>query len=84
MKVIELAKTFNMSVSELVAISGYTRQSLYNILSGRNVNKGRFNAFLDLLQTISEHQYNEDIAQARINKNMRNKAITELKGVDNE
>lgn len=76
----DLAKTFNMNIEQLTIASGYSRQYLYNLLSGKtNIHKKRFNSFLDHLNFISNAQYEEDIAQAMIEKNKRENALNELK-----
>ena len=80
MTVKELAKAFGISVGQLVTISGYSKQGLYDVMAGNNKsNENRFNAFLDHLQLISNGIHEHDIAQARIEKNIRDKMIAELK-----
>lgn len=80
MTVKELAKAFRMNINMLSSISGYSRQGLYYVITGKNkANKKRFNAFLDHLQFISNSFHEQDIAQARIDKNIRDKMIAELK-----
>lgn len=80
MTVKELAKVFRMNVNQLSMISGYSRQGLYDLLGVEtNINQKRFNSFLDHLSFISNAQYEEDIAQARIEKNEREKVLKELK-----
>lgn len=79
MTVKELAKAFRMDINTLSSISGYSRQGLYDVITGKNANKKRFNAFLDHLQFISNSFHEQDIAQARIDKNIRDKMISELK-----
>ena len=74
----ELAKAFGVNVGELCGIIGYSRSGLYLEISG-NRKSSRFESALDHLQLISDKQYEEDIAQARINKNTRDKMIAELK-----
>ena len=77
----ELAKAFGVNVGELCGIIGYTRQGLHEQIS-KHKKTIRFDAALDHLQFISDKQYEEDIAQARIKKNIRNKMIAELKERD--
>ena len=80
MTVKELAKAFGISVGQLVTISGYSKQGLYDVMAGKNnTNKNRFNAFLEHLQFVSNSIHEQDIAQARIEKNIRDKMIAELK-----
>ena len=80
MTVKELSKAFGISVGQLVTISGYSKQGLYDVMAGKNnTNKNRFNAFLEHLQFVSNSIHEQDIAQARIEKNIRDKMIAELK-----
>lgn len=76
----ELAKAFNITIGDLAVVMGYTKQSLYDIVSRKNrTNKRRLYASLEHLQAISESQYQEDLAEARIQKNIREKGIEWLK-----
>lgn len=85
MTVKQLAKTFGLKVNEFASISGYSKQALYNIIEkGEAVNNVRFNSFIDHLQLYSNVIHEQDIAQARIEKNERDKLIEQLKGVRNE
>ena len=74
----ELAKAFGVKVGELCVMIGYSRSGLYLEISNKR-KSSRFNSALDHLQFISDKQYEEDIAQAKINKNTRDKMIAELK-----
>ena len=85
MTVKEVAKAFDMSVNQLVMISGYTRQGLYDVIGrkgGKKVN--RFNAFIDHLSIISKSKYQQDIAEAIIQANTRDKILEILKEQINE
>lgn len=85
MTVKEIAKSFGLKVNELASISGYSKQGLYDVIEDRNnINIKRFNAFLDHLQFISDSIHEQDIAQARIEKNERDNLIKELKERDTE
>ena len=85
MKVKELAKAFGMSVEQIVSISGYSKQGLYDVLERkRNINSNRFNSFLDHLQFISHSIHEQDIAEARIQLNNRAKILEQLKEQKNE
>lgn len=80
MQVRDLAKVFKLKVGEFVNISGYTRQGLHQVLDRENKrNKPRYNAFIAQLELINMKMYEEDLAQARIEKNNRDKAIEYLK-----
>lgn len=80
MQVRDLAKVFKLKVGEFVIVSGYTRQGLYQVLERENKrNKPRYNAFISHLEFLNEHMYQKDVAQARIEKNERDKAIEYLK-----
>ncbi len=81
MTVKELANAFGLKVNEFVSISGYSKQGLYDVIeNNKSINNVRFNAFLDHLQLYSDAIHSQDIAQARIEKNEREKLIRELKG----
>lgn len=86
MKVKEIAKLFGMNVNTLASATGYSRQGLYNAIENKcNRNDKRFNAFIDHLQFISMHIHEQDIAEAKIQYNLRKKLLEELKeGVKNE
>lgn len=80
MTVKEVAKAFDMSVNELAMISGYTKQGLYNVIGGKGKkNANRFNAFIDHLSFISQSKYQQDIAEAKIQVNTRDKILEILK-----
>lgn len=83
MTVNELAKAFGLKVIEFASISGYSRQGLYDVIeNNRPVNSVRFNAFIDHLQLYSNAIHEQDIAQARIEKNVRDKLIEQLRSVN--
>ena len=80
MTVKELAKAFGLKVNEFAFISGYSRQGLYDVVeTNKPVNSVRFNAFIDHLQLYSNDIYERDIAQARIEKKVRDKLIEQLR-----
>lgn len=80
MTVKEVAKAFDMSVNQIAMISGYSRQGLYDVISGRGTkNANRFNAFIDHLSFISQSKYQQDIAEAKIQANTRDKILEILK-----
>ena len=80
MLVKDLAKTFKMNVSTMANIAGYSRQFLNIVISKEEKCKSpRYSAFVQHLEIISENMYMQDKAQARIEKNERDKAIKELK-----
>lgn len=84
MTVKEIAKAFNMSVNQLTMISGYSKQGLYDVIeSNGNKNANRFNAFIDHLSFISQSQYQQDISEARIQVNTRDKILEILKEQNN-
>jgi len=83
MTVKELANAFGMNVNEFASISGYSRQGLYDVIeNNKPVNMVRFNAFIDHLQLCSDSIHGQDIAQARIEKNVRDKLIEQLRSVN--
>lgn len=83
MTVKELAKAFSLKVNEFASISGYSRQGLYDVIENeKQINNVRFNAFLDHLQLCSDAIHEQDIAQARIEKNVRDKLIKQLRSVN--
>lgn len=83
MTVNELAKAFGLKVNEFASISGYSRQGLYDVIeNNRPINSVRFNAFIDHLQLYSNAIHEQDIAQARIEKNVRDKLIEQLRSVN--
>lgn len=80
MTVKELAKAFGLKVDEFASVSGYSRQGLYNVVeNNKPVNSVRFNAFIDHLQLYSNVIHEQDISQARIEKNVRDKLIEQLR-----
>lgn len=80
MQVRDLAKVFKLKVGEFVIVSGYTRQGLHQVLERENKKKKpKYNAFISHLEFLNEHMYQQDVAQARIEKNERDKAIEYLK-----
>lgn len=80
MTVKELAKNFEISINQLIMISGYSKQGLYDVLNDKvNRNDRRFNAFLEHLHFISKSMYEQDLAEARIQLNTRNKCLEQLK-----
>lgn len=80
MKVKEIAKLFGMNVDTLVSISGYSKQGLYDVIENKyNRDNKRFNEFIELMQFISMHIYKEDIAEAKIQYNLRKKLLEQLK-----
>lgn len=80
MTVKEIANTFGMSVTKLAVISGYSRQGLYDVIEGKcNRNTDRFESFIDHLHFISMRILEQDIAEARIQLNLRTKALEQLK-----
>lgn len=82
MTVKELANIFGMSVNQLAEISGYSRQGLYDVIERKcNRNPNRFNSFIDHLNFISKSIHEQDIAEARIQLNLRTKTLEQLKGV---
>ncbi len=79
MTVRDIAKTFGMDVNQLSSISGYSKQGLYNLVNGKTkVNKKRFTSFLEHLRVISNSQYEQAIAQAKIKKKKREKMLREM------
>lgn len=81
MTVKELANAFGLNVNEFAIISGYSRQGLYDVIeNNKPINNVRFNAFLNHLQLLSNAINEQDIAQARIEKNMRDELIKQLRG----
>lgn len=79
----EIANAFGMSINQLVGISGYSRQGLYNVVEQKkdiNVNENRLNAFIDHLALISESIHEQDISEARIQLVKRSKLLEELRG----
>lgn len=80
MTVKELAKAFGLKVGEFASVSGYSRQGLYDVVeNNKPVNSVRFNAFIDHLQLYSNVIHEQNIAQARIEKNVRDKLIEQLR-----
>jgi hypothetical protein len=76
----KLAKAFGVTIGDLASVMGYTRQGLYDLVKCKNnTNKRRLYAALELLQDISDSHYKEDLAEARIQKNIREKGIEWLK-----
>ena len=74
-----IANTFGMSVTDFASFTGYSKQALYQALDGTNgVCTPRLRAAIDHLKFASESLHSQDIAEARIKKNNRDKAITEL------
>jgi hypothetical protein len=75
----EIAKTFGMSVTEFASFTGYSKQALYQMIDGDNgVCTPRLKATIDHLKFASESLHSQDIVEARIQKNNRDKAIKEL------
>lgn len=81
MTVKQLANSFGLKVGEFASVSGYSKQGLYDIIENgqTNVNKVRFNSFLDHLQLLSDSIHERDIAQVRIEKNERDRLIEQLR-----
>lgn len=80
MTVKEVANIFGMSVTQLAIISGYSRQGLYDVIERKNIgNTHRFEAFIDHLHYISHSIHEQDIAEARIQLNLRTKVLEQLK-----
>jgi hypothetical protein len=78
-KIKAIAGAFGMSVTDFVKFTGYSRQALYQALDGANgVCTPRLKATIDHLKFASESMHNQDISEARIQKNIRDKAIGEL------
>jgi len=78
----KLAKAYSTTVEGLAGVMGYTRQALYDIVNGKgNTNKRRLYAALERLQDISDSHYSEDLAEARIQKNIREKGIEWLRTI---
>ena len=76
----KLANSFRLKVSEFSTLSGYSRQGLYDLIeSKKNVNTSRFNAFISHIELVSEEIYQQNLTQAKIEKNERMKLINELK-----
>lgn len=83
MTVKELANAFGLTVNEFASVSGYSKQGLYNVIENEKpINNVRFNAFLNSLQLYSDAIHEQDIAQARIEKNVRDKMIKQLRSVN--
>lgn len=78
----EFANLFRMNTVQLSNISGYSREWLQTLVvkerSNKKINRNRFKAFVCHLQVLSDNQYNNDIANAKIDKKIREKAITKL------
>lgn len=84
MTVKELANAFGLNVNEFAGVSGYSKQGLYDVIeNNKPINDVRFNAFLNHLQLLSNAINEQDIAQARIEKNMRDKLIKQLRSENN-
>ncbi len=81
MTVKQLANSFGLKVGEFASVSGYSKQGLYDIIENgqTKVNKVRFKSFLDHLQLLSDSIHERDIAQARIEKNERDRLIEQLR-----
>ena len=78
----KLANSFGLKVSEFATLSGYSRQGLYDLIeSNKNANTIRFNAFISHIELVSEEIYQQDLAQATIEKNDRKKLINELREI---
>lgn len=76
----EIAKSFGMNVDTLVSLSGYSKQELYDVVKNKcNRDEKRFDAFIEHLSFVSTHIYKEDIAEAKIQYNLRKKLLEQLK-----
>jgi hypothetical protein len=74
-----IADSFGMSVTAFAAFTGYSKQALYQALDGTNgVCTPRLKATIDYLKFTSNSIHEQDIAEARIKKNIRDKAVKEL------
>lgn len=70
----QIAKSFNMSVSQFAKKTGYTRQALYQALEN-GVCSTRLNATIDMLKMISDTMYNAELEKVQLDKKERDEQI---------
>lgn len=76
----KLANSFGLKVSEFATLSGYSRQGLYDLIErNKNANTSRFNAFISHIELVGEEIYQQDLTQAKIEKNERMRLINQLR-----
>ena len=76
----KLANSFGLKVSEFSTLSGYSRQGLYDLIESKKpMNTSRFNTFVSHIELVSEEIYQQDLSQAKIERNERMKLINKLK-----
>lgn len=79
MKLKEFANMFGMTVKELAEETGYTKQGLYRVFSGRHgVSKNRFQNFLQKCTEITYKQYDDECRNANDSKHKKLKALHDL------
>lgn len=80
MQVRDLATVFKLTVVDLSKISGYTRQGLYQLFERKYKNhKPRFDEFLVHMELVNQKLYEKDMAQALLEKNIRENTLNELR-----
>lgn len=78
----EFSNIFGVGISELSKITGYSRQSLYNIFEGKVISsKNRFYSCINHLSLISDKIYENDISEAKKRENARQKALKEFERI---
>lgn len=75
----ELARVFNMSVTKLSSLTGYSRQYLHMIISGRTpISTRNLKIFISRLKYLSQVQYDQSLVQAENERYERDRVLEEL------
>lgn len=79
MQLKDMANCFHLTVNQFCTLTGYSRQGLHQLFNGKTeANKNRMAAMLSILKFSSDSLYSQDIAEAVIQKNTRERFINEI------
>ena len=75
----ELASSLGLTIQELVSITGYTRQGLWNIINGnQEINKPRMKIAINELRRFNQQRYQKEYESVMRTNDLRERAIDEF------